>query len=116
MTVYVDDVKHKYGTMIMCHMWADTLDELFDMADKIGVNRKWLQQPPKASWVHFDIAVSKKRLAIAHGAVLTDRYGPLEHIARLHIASGDPTRVAYGQKQLTRIDYSRKLAKEELDL
>ncbi len=82
MTVYVDDVRHRFGRMVMCHMWADTLDELLAMADRVGVARKWLQQPPKASWVHFDIALSKKALAIDAGAVLTDRYGPVEHVAR----------------------------------
>ena len=83
MTVYVDDVRHSFGRMVMCHMWADTLPELLAMADRIGVARRWLQQPPKASWVHFDIALSKKALAIDAGAVLTDRYGPVEHVARL---------------------------------
>ena len=83
MTVYVDDVRHSFGRMIMCHLWADTLEELLAMVDRIGVQRKWLQQPPKASWVHFDIAISKKMLALAAGAVLTDRYGPAEHVARL---------------------------------
>ena len=79
MSVYVDDVEHQYGRMKMCHMWADTLDELLAMADTIGVARKWLQQPPKASWVHFDIAKSKKAVAIQHGAILTDKYGPVYH-------------------------------------
>lgn len=82
MTVYVDDVAHKFGRMLMCHMWADTLDELYAMVDRIGVQRKWLQQPPKASWVHFDISLGKKRLAVAAGAVLTDKYGPVEFLAR----------------------------------
>lgn len=84
MTVFVDDVRHRYGRMVMCHLWADTLDELTAMADRIGVARKWLQQPPKASWVHFDISLGKKALAIAAGAVLTDRYGPVEFLARRH--------------------------------
>jgi len=83
MTVYVDDVRHRFGRMVMCHMWADSLDELLAMADRIGVARKWLQQPPKASWVHFDIALSKKALAIGAGAVLTDKYGPVVDVARL---------------------------------
>jgi hypothetical protein len=83
MAVYVDDVRHRYGNMVMCHLWADTLEELLAMVDRIGVQRKWLQQPPKASWVHFDIALSKKALALQHGAVLTDKYGPVEHLARL---------------------------------
>jgi hypothetical protein len=82
MTVFVDDMRAPFGRMIMCHMWADTLDELMAMVDRIGVPRKWLQQPPKASWVHFDISLKKKALAIDAGAVLTDKYGPLEHEAR----------------------------------
>ena len=83
MPVYVDDVVHNYGRMKMCHMWADSMDELYAMVDIIGVNRRWLQQPPKASWVHFDICISKKKLAIQNGAILTDKYDPIEHVARL---------------------------------
>ena len=74
----------------MCHMWADTLDELLAMADRIGVQRKWLQQPPRTSWVHFDIALGKKALAIQCGAVLTDKYGPVEHLARMR---GDSAKI-----------------------
>lgn len=101
MACYVDDVRHKYGRMVMCHLWADTFDELLAMADKIGVQRRWLQRPPTASWVHFDISLGKKALAIKEGAVLTDKYGPLEHIARL---KGD-------QKKLDQIANCRQLPK-----
>lgn len=100
MTVYVDDVRHAFGRMVMCHMWADSLEELLAMADRIGVQRRWLQQPPKASWVHFDISLGKKAFAIRAGAVLTDKYGPVEHTAKLDIASGDPQRVARGERKL----------------
>ena len=100
MTVYVDDVRHQFGRMVMCHMWADDLDELMAMADAIGVARKWLQQPPKASWVHFDIALAKKAEAIARGAVLTDRYGPLDHTAKLLIATGKPELMKRGDAKL----------------
>jgi hypothetical protein len=111
MTVYVDDVRHKFGNMVMCHLWAGTEAELLAMVDKIGVQRKWIQGHPTlsfgkhkaASWVHFDIAMSKKALAIAAGAVLTDRYGPLEHTAKLAIASGIPERIAYGEKRLAMV-------------
>lgn len=86
MATYVDDVRHKFGRMVMCHMWADTLDELLKMADNIGVQRKWIQGHPSlsfgkhrnASWVHFDISLGMKAKAIQHGAILTDKYGPVE--------------------------------------
>lgn len=111
MSVYVDDVRHKFGNMVMCHLWADTEAELLAMVDMIGVQRKWIQGHPtlsfgkhkNASWVHFDIALSKKALALARGAILTDKYGPLEHTARLKIATGDPRQIEMGNKQLEAI-------------
>lgn len=83
MAVYVDDVRLPFGRMVMCHMWADSLEELLAMADAIGVARRWLQQPPRASWVHFDISLGMKAKALERGATLTDRFGPMEHTARL---------------------------------
>jgi len=111
MSVYVDDMRAPFGRYIMCHMWADTLDELLAMVDKIGVQRKWIQGHPtlsfgkhrNASWVHFDITLSKRAMAVASGAVETDRYGPLEHTSKLAIASGKPNLVAYGEKRLQQI-------------
>lgn len=84
MAVYVDDVRHTFGRMKMCHMWGDCLGELLAMADRIGLQRKWLQQPPKASWVHFDVSLSLKARAIASGAILMDKFAPAEHVARLN--------------------------------
>jgi hypothetical protein len=69
MTVYVDDMKAKFGRMTMCHMLADSDDELHAMADKIGVARRWWQSPQKTSGSHYDIALSKRALAVAAGAV-----------------------------------------------
>lgn len=74
MTVYVDDARNAFGRMKMCHMLADSKDELFAMADRIGVSRQWYQGFEKASCPHFDIAQSKRDLAIAAGAVVVDRY------------------------------------------
>lgn len=65
MTVYVDDMRAAYGRMKMCHMMADTLDELHAMADRIGVARSWFQDTMRP---HYDIALSKRALAIAAGA------------------------------------------------
>lgn len=115
MAVYVDDVRHQYGRMVMCHLWADTLEELLAMVDRIGVQRKWIQGHPelsfgkhrRASWVHFDISLSKKAAALKAGAILTDRYGPIEHLARIALTSFDPQRVARAQRQLASIEKIR---------
>jgi hypothetical protein len=68
MAVYVDNMKAPYGRMVMCHMAADTRDELLEMAKAIGVQEKWLQKP--GTWQeHFDICLSKRSQAIARGAI-----------------------------------------------
>lgn len=85
MSCYVDPAAWPFGRMLMCHLWADSMSELFAMVDTIGVQRKWLQQPPKASWVHFDISKGKRALAVAAGAIETDKYGPVVHCAILDL-------------------------------
>lgn len=67
MAVYVDDPICPYGRMMMCHMLADSTDELLAMADAIGVNRKWIQFAGTLR-EHFDICKSKRAKAIAAGA------------------------------------------------
>lgn len=111
MAVYVDPAVHPFGRMMMCHMWADTLEELLSMVDAIGVQRKWIQGHPTlshgkhklASWVHFDISKAKRAQAVAAGAIETDRYAPLEHAARAMVASGNPRLVALGEKRLAMV-------------
>lgn len=68
MSVYVDDMEAGFGRMVMCHMIADSTEELLGMVDRIGVARRWIQKPgtPKE---HFDIAKGKRRLAVHHGAI-----------------------------------------------
>lgn len=69
----------------MCHMAADTTDELLAMADRIGVRRKWIQYPgtPKE---HFDICMTKRKLAVLGGALeVTTR----ELVLRQNAKAGD---------------------------
>lgn len=75
MAVYVDQPIFPFGRMMMCHMWADSLDELHAMADRLGLRRSWFQQPPKASWEHYDVSKGVRAKAITLGAIETDRYG-----------------------------------------
>lgn len=68
MAVYVDNMRAKLGNMVMCHMVADTDDELHAMADRIGVRRRWHQAPPRHD-SHYDIALTKRRAAVGAGAI-----------------------------------------------
>jgi hypothetical protein len=77
MTVYVDAAVHRLGRMIMCHMVSPDVEELHRMAAAIGVARRWFQDPrtvPSVSRPHYDVAKSKRALALRRGAVEIDRY------------------------------------------
>ncbi len=67
MAVYVDDMKAPYGRMVMCHMMADTTAELLEMADKIGVARRWIQKAGQPG-EHFDVALVSRARAVKAGA------------------------------------------------
>lgn len=66
--IYIDNFNAPYGRMKMCHMIADTTEELLTMIDNIKVQRKWIQYPGTAN-EHFDICLSKKAEAIEFGAI-----------------------------------------------
>ena len=70
MAVFIDNMNRRFGRMIMCHMIADTNEELLEMCDNIKVNKKWIQHP-NTYREHFDICVSKKKIAV-------EKYGAIE--------------------------------------
>jgi hypothetical protein len=67
MSVYVDTMRAPLGRMKMCHMIADSHEELMAMVRTIGVDPKWIQDAGTHR-EHFDIALSKRALAVAAGA------------------------------------------------
>lgn len=73
MTVYVDELR-KYPHALpffregACHMSADTQLELIEFALSIGLKPAWIQRPG-TPYEHFDLTVSKRKLALAKGAV-----------------------------------------------
>lgn len=115
MTVYLDNVAFRYRQMTMCHMWADSLDELLEMADTIGLNRKWIQGHPELSleqyktamWIHFDVSITKRNEALKAGAILTDRFGAVEHVAWLRLQSNNKVSRDIAKRQLAMIERAR---------
>lgn len=75
--VYVDSAAHPLGRMIMCHMVSPDMDALHSMAARIGIERKWFQDPrtmPGVSAPHYDISKGKRALAVTCGAVEVTRH------------------------------------------
>lgn len=74
MTIYVDKPIHAFGRMMMCHMIGTSLEELHEMAERIGLKREWFQAAPEMAVLpHYDICKAKRAQAIASGAVEIDR-------------------------------------------
>lgn len=69
MTVYVDKAFIPFKGMKMCHMLADTEEELHELAARIGLRREWFQ--PRSS-PHYDICKEKRQQAILAGAIEID--------------------------------------------
>lgn len=85
MSCYVDKTAIGYGRMVMCHLVADTPTELHAMADRIGVARRWFQDPKtmKVSTPHYDISKGKRELAIDAGAIECERNAFVAHVRRI---------------------------------
>lgn len=85
MSVYVDPLcsclcnSHWKWTMA-CHLLADTIDELFDFAGKLGLKKDWIQN---TRLPHFDLNGPMRQRAIQHGAIGVDRRKFVEFIRDL---------------------------------
>ena len=80
MAVYVDGAQNQFGRMKMCHMVADTIEELHAMADEIGMKRAWYQDNPDHP--HYDLSKTRRALAVQHGAIEIDNRQLVELIRK----------------------------------
>ncbi|WP_193188873.1 DUF4031 domain-containing protein [Nisaea sediminum] len=85
MPVYLDTARNRFRRMIMCHMIADTLDELHAMAERIGMRREWFQ--PR-SFPHYDVCLTRRAVAIKHGATVLERRDFVAAMQRIRAAGG----------------------------
>jgi hypothetical protein len=98
MTVYVDDMRAPFRHMVMCHMIADTSDELRTMARRIGLAEKWIQRENEPG-EHFDVCLSKRAACIKAGAIPIS-YRELARMALNRSGPNDPLLRVTGDAQL----------------
>lgn len=81
MAIYVDSLCH-YGSVFgkSCHMIADSVSELVEFAEKIGMKRVWLQH---TSMPHFDLTKKYRDLAVQNGAIQLSRGRFVRKLAEL---------------------------------
>lgn len=86
MSCYVDKLR-PFGWRIRgretesCHLLADSLDELHEMAQRLGLKRAWFQD--KRSGKHYDLVPSKRATAVALGAIELDDHGFIAKLKEL---------------------------------
>ncbi len=72
MAVYVDGLRDygwRHGPS--CHLIADSVEELIEFAESMGMRREWFQAK---STPHFDLTADGRTAAVAMGAIeLTNR-------------------------------------------
>lgn len=97
MPVYVDKITAYPKSMVKgeaarygvqwSHLWADTEEELHELAQKIGMSRSWWQKPHHKWDVsgHYDVVPSRRVRALEAGAIsrsyqdyITERLFPEE--------------------------------------
>ena len=62
--IYVDNLK-KYKRQSYCHMIADSIEELHEFANKIGIHRRWFHKN------HYDLRAEERLKAVQNGAIET---------------------------------------------
>lgn len=75
MAVYVDRIRLYPNAVLRhkkwCHMIADSIKELHEMAELINLRTGYAQY--KNGLVHYDLTPSKRELAIRKGAIMLGR-------------------------------------------
>lgn len=71
MTIYVDDEQCLWRGKLWCHMVANSLPELHEFAQRLGLRRAWFQSG--SIYPHYDVTMRVRDKALALGALMGDR-------------------------------------------
>lgn len=67
MPVYVDNARVKWRGRLWCHLVADSIEELHEFAQQLGLKRHWFQHA--ASYPHYDVTIEIREIALRLGAI-----------------------------------------------
>jgi hypothetical protein len=79
--VYVDDERIPWRGKAWCHLVADSLSELHEFANRLGLKPEWFQSQSK--YPHYDVTVPVRDRALGLGAVMGDRLTIYECAVRM---------------------------------
>lgn len=76
MSVYVDTLwatepRRGWPYKWSCHLTADSIEELHQFAEAIGMKRAWFQDHP--TFPHYDLTKTRRIAAVRHGAIEESR-------------------------------------------
>lgn len=71
MPVYVDSEGIPWQGRAWCHLVADTLEELHNFAQQLGLKRHWFQD--RSFYPHYDVTMPVRQRALRLGAISADR-------------------------------------------
>ena len=64
-----------------CHLLADSLDELHQFAQSIGLKKEWFQGHTK--YPHYDMNENRRKIAVKKGAIEIDKRTTIEKAKKL---------------------------------
>ncbi|WGG50468.1 DUF4031 domain-containing protein [Rugamonas sp. DEMB1] len=71
MASYVDNVAIEWRGNTWCHLVADSLDELHNVARRLGLKKEWFQA--NASYPHYDVTSQTRARALELGVLTGNR-------------------------------------------
>jgi hypothetical protein len=78
-TTYVDQPIFRKGKKLYCHLYADSIKELHEFAEKLGIKRCWYENKRGKNFPHYDITESQRITAIIMGAQEVKREHPSQY-------------------------------------
>lgn len=88
MPCYVDRLnEHGWYLGPSCHLIADTLDELHELATRVGMKRAWFQSGVNP---HYDLTAKRRARAVELGAVELDRRAFVGKLRAIRTSASPP--------------------------